>query len=652
MNRKRVLIISITGITVIFLALLGLTYGYFLTKIQGNTNTTSVTLTTTDLQLIYSDGTTQILMKDNLMPGTVVATKDFSVTNSSESNINEYQVYLENIINTFTEDGRDDVILKISCKSSISGQFCMGYEGAFPLRNSKLISNKIASKETHNYTLTIEYIETYTDQSADMGKEIKGKIQIYDPNAIVSIAGTVTGYESGDYISLKEDSKTSMIAEDGTYIITGIKTGNYTLEVKDKEHNVIASKNIDIKKGDTPTISNDGTNIVINDVSTTANLNLAISNINNTMTLNGINIKNEIPFDENTLAYKILYNTLTSSIHTNLRTVPKSNPGRTNSEVGEVSLIETNDLYTQKEKNSSYYYRGSVEDNYIEFNNWCWRIVRIQGDGSIKIALAAQKQCSAITEEDTTTAFLSGVSSRFGYGIITGKNDINWYFSNYGGSTIAAAYEDIIGIDWENRTSETVNTTSGLKDSLETWFNNNFLEKDTKELTSAGRYLKEDTWCTGASYKYKQDKNGVLLSDADLEALYQTTGTYIWYYSSRTRIEKNQLPNLLCENEDKIVSYIGTLSADEITLAGGVYTGNKQYDTTYYLQDNANGTYWIGTILSFQADDERAYYVKEDGTIVGKNITNKDSVRPVVTLKADTLYQSGNGFKTEPYIIN
>ena len=35
----------------------------------------------------------------------------------------------------------------------------------------------------------------------------------------------------------------------------------------------------------------------------------------------------------------------------------------------------------------SFYYRGGVEDNYINFAGMCFRIVRIEGDGSIKIIL-------------------------------------------------------------------------------------------------------------------------------------------------------------------------------------------------------------------------------------------------------------------------
>ena len=35
----------------------------------------------------------------------------------------------------------------------------------------------------------------------------------------------------------------------------------------------------------------------------------------------------------------------------------------------------------------SYYFRGAVTNNYVEFANKCWRIVRVGGDGSVKLIL-------------------------------------------------------------------------------------------------------------------------------------------------------------------------------------------------------------------------------------------------------------------------
>lgn len=45
-------------------------------------------------------------------------------------------------------------------------------------------------------------------------------------------------------------------------------------------------------------------------------------------------------------------------------------------------LIESND-----DLGVSYYFRGNVENNYVEFANNLWRIVKINGDGSIKLIL-------------------------------------------------------------------------------------------------------------------------------------------------------------------------------------------------------------------------------------------------------------------------
>ena len=44
MNKKQKIIVSIVGIAIVSLSLLGLTYAYFLTRIQGNTNTKSISL--------------------------------------------------------------------------------------------------------------------------------------------------------------------------------------------------------------------------------------------------------------------------------------------------------------------------------------------------------------------------------------------------------------------------------------------------------------------------------------------------------------------------------------------------------------------------------------------------------------------------------
>ena len=84
MNRKQKIIVSVTGIFIVLLILVGLTYAYFLTRIQGNTNTKSISVTTANLELVYGDGTQTILKNDiALEPDSdnAIGTKDFTVTN-------------------------------------------------------------------------------------------------------------------------------------------------------------------------------------------------------------------------------------------------------------------------------------------------------------------------------------------------------------------------------------------------------------------------------------------------------------------------------------------------------------------------------------------------------------------------------------------
>ena len=87
MNRRQKIIVSVVGIFIVLLALVGITYGYFLTRIQGNTNTTSITVTTADLKLVYGDGNGIIAPSKVLMPGDEVGTKTFTVTNDGNDTV-------------------------------------------------------------------------------------------------------------------------------------------------------------------------------------------------------------------------------------------------------------------------------------------------------------------------------------------------------------------------------------------------------------------------------------------------------------------------------------------------------------------------------------------------------------------------------------
>lgn len=66
---------------------------------------------------------------------------------------------------------------------------------------------------------------------------------------------------------------------------------------------------------------------------------------------------------------------------------------------GDISLNSIEDNY-----GTSYYYKGNVIDNYINFNDMCFRIVRILGNGNIKLILEdANNTCENLSDTITNT---------------------------------------------------------------------------------------------------------------------------------------------------------------------------------------------------------------------------------------------------------
>lgn len=266
---------------------------------------------------------------------------------------------------------------------------------------------------------------------------------------------------------------------------------------------------------------------------------------------------------------------------------------------------------------TSYYFRGTVIDNYVEFANMCWRIVRIKGDGSIKLVLAGETSCSSVTST-------SGIiDEEVIYGYTSGN--LADYANNSEGK----------------KTGEYI----GLKESLDTWFNN--------KLTAYKSKLKYDEWCLGGNINYKYEYNGANTS---------------WYYAAGNRIYNTQsISDLKCNNEDTINSYIGSLTSDEVIMAGGIgldFALNKGIngrDIKFYLKDEGsehNIMYYTLSLSDYYYSKSEVgdfVFVVNNSGLLTIEYTNKRSIsadiRPVITLKYNTRISNGDGTKNNPYII-
>ena len=149
MNKSKKIIIYITGIVLITLILVGLTYAYFLTKIKGNENEKSISVNTANLELVYKDESPNIEV-EALMPGTTIGTKSFSVTSKSYVNV-EYGVFVENLVYKFDYP---TITYTLKCTSS-NGTECNSISStSFPTTNDLLVSNDIEPGEVQTYEIT------------------------------------------------------------------------------------------------------------------------------------------------------------------------------------------------------------------------------------------------------------------------------------------------------------------------------------------------------------------------------------------------------------------------------------------------------------------------------------------------------------------
>ena len=128
----------------------------------------------------------------------------------------------------------------------------------------------------------------------------------------------------------------------------------------------------------------------------------------------------------------------------------------------EALLASTDDDY-----GTSYYFRGAVKNNYVEFANKCWRIVRITGNGAIKLVLhndntsKASNPCSSVNNSPAA-AFAQYDGSTYTSAFNSGGYDnayIGFMYGKEGASDYASTH---------------VNTNkSTILTNLETWYKNN-----------------------------------------------------------------------------------------------------------------------------------------------------------------------------------
>ena len=316
-------------------------------------------------------------------------------------------------------------------------------------------------------------------------------------------------------------------------------------------------------------------------------------------------------------------------------------PGVAVSTADEAILASTEDDY-----GTSYYFRGAVTNNYVEFANKCWRIVRVSGDGSVKLILHNDNTKKAANPCDSA------------------NNSTSAAFAHYNGSTYKSVFNlrgsdnAYVGFKYGAEGSSTYDAThantnkSTILTNLETWYNNN--------LTAYESVIDDTVWCndktnvTDTTYNPMNYKNVNGLGFGTNETYYGATQRLV----SASKSAGGTGPSLKCNGElSKITSEVGLITADELAFAGYAYGKNN---TTTYLQENATATYntWWWSLSPYTFNSYNAYVWSVggsagsfDGNFDGSSGNSSSAVRPSISL-ISTTYVTGNGSSEHPYTIS
>ena len=325
-----------------------------------------------------------------------------------------------------------------------------------------------------------------------------------------------------------------------------------------------------------------------------------------------------------TLAQTILANNKVKS--------PITTPGAAVSTADEALLASAEDDY-----GTSYYFRGAVKNNYVEFANKCWRIVRVSGDGSVKLIL----------HNDNTTGVANPCDAA--------NNNASAAFARYSDTTYESAFNEnyddnaYVGFKYGTPGSSKYEAThantnnSTILTNLETWYTNN--------LKTYESVIDDTVWCN--------DKTNVTDTSYNPWGYSNVTGlgygTNVTYYGATQRLVGTSGsaggtgPSLKCNELSKITSKVGLITADELAYAGYAYAQNN---TTTYLQENATDTYWWSLSPdSFSGSDASVCYVIGSGGRFGViSVDDAGGVRPSISLKSTTNV-TGNGSSDKPYKV-
>ena len=262
----------------------------------------------------------------------------------------------------------------------------------------------------------------------------------------------------------------------------------------------------------------------------------------------------------------------------------------------------TNTVFTTTDwKGTSYYFAGAPTDNWVRFGGFYWRIVRVNGDGTVRLIY------NGTSTTTTGTGTLADTSEAFN--------------SDYNRS-------EYVGLKYTSGQQHGQSTDSPILNTLQSWYSSSNLDNYAQYIDTNVGFCSDRNMASGSSW---------------------SSSEHIYAAYERIEDHRSPSPSLACTSSDIIKEPVGLITADEAMFGGVPVFGDAIGN---YLINGQN--YWTMTPGSFYTTNSSAYvfHVYSGGTIGSiARVDNTFGVRPVINLKANTLF-SGSGTSTDPYVVN
>ena len=599
MKRKKELIVILSSLLVIVLSV---SVAYFTTKILGTGKEISVE--SADLKVIFTSGSGTI-NGVNIEPGWTSKENTFTVKNESNGTY-KYNIIIKDLVNTFVTEG----FLQYKITSTDGGYNMTDFADVpkSSTATDTILAENISVEKgvTHTYKVVINYNNSdEVDQSADMGKTLTGKIFITKGTEIPTLASKLL--EDNPTISERTDFSTPFTTNTANTLYKATENGT--------------------------------------DVYYFAGQDTTSTPINNWVKFGKERVAS-CTYNGEEVYYPIYYTTYTDEDGTEYKNMHSLRKIRDVSECTSVCIIDKissvtgltesqcSDLASDLSRESTYVKNGATVGQ-AEEKDIYWRIIRTNENGGLKLLYFGNNP-NSISQFIGYSAF--GYDDRalgvFSAGYMTGN------------------YND----DYTNELSNIANTrkneeNSIIKTFLDDWYKNNIYQNYDK-------YTDKDViYCNDRSYENGEEN----------------------YFGAQIRLETNKTPTYQCggngkgglfENSQSIadkfnvsgqnggngkLTYpIALILADEIAYAGEVE--GKEAPMWYYTNssnESSTGStdWWTMTPHDYDIETGTHIFAVKRSFLLENIADEFDGVRPVVSLKACTLWSQGNGSASNPYEI-